>query len=78
MTIQPRSIRWYRRDGRRATTKDVARARQNYAEGKRTGRMGDLRCNTNLTVADRVERMTLIEFANWSGQFTYRFERERR
>ena len=65
-------MKWYKRTGQQVSELTVKKARSNFAIAKRTGRMGNLRCTVNLDVADRVEQMTLVEFANMSGMFTYR------
>lgn len=68
-----KKIRWFRRSGQRISEKKVIQAQQNYVEAKRTGNMGCLKCSIQLKMADSIEAMSLIEFANWSGQFTYKF-----
>jgi len=68
-----RTIRWFKRSGQRVSKAAVRKAKASFAEAKRTGRMGsDMTCSIQPAVADRIDRMTLIEFANWSGTFTYR------
>jgi len=67
------TIRWFKRSGQRISESAVRKAKASFAEAKRTGRMGGLmKCSIQTVVADRIDRMTLIEFANWTGQFTYR------
>lgn len=65
-------VYFYKRSGQRVTKQAVLKARDQYARGKRTGLLGGLSCRIQVDVADRVEKMTAIEFCNWSGQFTYR------
>lgn len=65
--------RWFKRSGQRVTEAKVRKAKASFAEAKRTGRMGTcMTCSVQPAVADCIDRMTLREFANWSGQFTYR------
>lgn len=65
-------IRFYKRCGLRVSEAKVLKARDNYAEGKRTGQMGLLKCSIQPEVADSVSKMTAREFASFSGQFSYR------
>jgi len=65
-------MKWYKRTGQRVTVQMVERAKLNFVNAKRTGQMGPIKCTVNLDVANRVEQMTLVEFANMSGMFTYR------
>jgi hypothetical protein len=64
--------RWYKRSGIRVSTKRVQKSKDGYALGKRTGSLGGLKCSIQPAVADSVDRMTLKEFASWSGQYTWR------
>jgi hypothetical protein len=63
---------WYKRSGVRTTRKAVQSAKDQYALGKRLGAIGSLRCSVQPTVADCIDKMTLDQFATWTGQFTYR------
>jgi len=73
-----KAIRWFKRSGQRVSEAYVARAKASFAEAKRTGRMGTyMTCSIQPVIADRIDRMTLVEFVNWSGQFTYRWGKER-
>lgn len=63
---------WYRRNGARVAKRLVSRSQTDYALSKRTGRMGPLRCSIQPTVAESIERMTLKEYASWTGYFTWR------
>ena len=78
MIINDKTIRWYKRSGHKVSAKFVLRAKQSYADCKRTGSIGPLRCAVNLKLAEAIDNMSLIEFANYTGQFTYRIERKRR
>ena len=64
--------RWYKRDGRRVSEATVASAKATHAAAKRTGRLGPLRCTVQPDIAARIDEMTLHEWANYTGQFTYR------
>ena len=50
----------------------VREAQAFYTLAKRTGQMGKLTCSIQPSVADSIEKLTLIEFANYTGMFTYR------
>jgi len=63
---------WYRRCGRRISVADVTASKAACAESYRTGYLGTLKRAVNEQMAERVERMTLQEWANWSGAYTYR------
>jgi len=65
-------MRWFRRNGRRVAESRVRASKDAYALGKRCGILDGLRCSVQENVADRIDRMTLPEFASWSGQFTWR------
>lgn len=65
-------LRWFTRAGRPISQAKVEAAKQNYARAKETGSMGTLRCTVDVLVAERIRGMTLVEFANWSGRYTYR------
>jgi len=71
------STRWYKRSGMKVSEAAVRKSQMNYVKGKRTGNLGGLRCSINPDVADRVEAMSLKEFASWSGQFVWRDYRPR-
>jgi hypothetical protein len=68
-------IKFYKRSGLRVSKKYVENARDSYVIAKKTGHMGNLKCEVNLTIADRVSKMSAVEFSNWSGQFTYRISK---
>ena len=64
---------FYTRGGKAVPAARVQSAKQNDADARRTGRYaGGLRCNINPRMAERIESMTLIEYCNWSGAYTYR------
>ena len=63
---------WFLRSGKRTTESKVRNAKDAYAQGKRTGKMGDLACSVQPSVADRVDQMTPKEFALWSGQYVWK------
>ena len=63
--------RWYKRDGRRVSEATVASAKATHAAAKRTGRLGPLRCTVQPDIAARIDEMTLREWVNYTGQFTY-------
>lgn len=65
---------WYRRSGKRTTEYAVRQAKAAYAAGKRTGRMGGMQCSINPAVADRIDAMSLQEFADYTWQFTFKLE----
>ena len=69
-------MKWYKRSGQRVSQKRVKQAKDNYAIAKRTGQMDNLKCSKQPAVADSIDKMSLIEFANFSGMFTYRKEGE--
>lgn len=71
-------MKWFKRSGERVPRVEVEKAKAAYARGKRTGRLGGLKCSIQQEVADSIDKMTLIQFANYSGQFTYRLEKEER
>ena len=68
-------VRFFKRSGEAVSRAAVERARDSFAEGKRSGRLGLLRCSVQVQVAERVEAMTAEEFCRWSGQFSYRVSR---
>ena len=65
-------MKFYRRSGQRVSKEKVTKARAAYAEGKRTGKLGHLKCAVNHEEAARIEAMSLMEFCRWSGAFTYK------
>ena len=65
-------VRFFKRSGEAVSRAAVERARDSYVEGKRSGRLGPLRCSVQVSVADRVASMSAEEFCRWSGQFSYR------
>ncbi len=65
-------MKWFKRSGQRISKSVVQKAKDSYANAKRTGKMGTLSCSVQLALADAIDKMSLIEFVNWSGQFTYR------
>lgn len=72
MIDNPIEKKWYKRNGKRVSKQAVQNAKNAYVTAKRTGKMGNLRCSIQLKVADRVDSMSLIEFVNMTGMFTYR------
>jgi hypothetical protein len=64
--------RWFLRSGKRISAAAVKRAQQRYAEAKRTGHLGPLPCSVRPNVADAIEKMSLKQFASWSGMFVWR------
>jgi hypothetical protein len=69
-------MKWFKRSGERVSAKAVQKAKDNYVLAKRTGRMGCLKCNINHKVAEQIEKMTLREFASWSGSYAFRSDGE--
>jgi len=65
-------MKWYKRSGQRVKPSTVLKAKSDYAYAKETGKMGNISCKINLQIAKRIESMSLIEFSNYSGMFTYR------
>jgi len=63
---------WYKRSGQQTTRKAVQAAKDAYAAAKRTGDMGLLKCSIQPEIADAINRMSLEQFVNWGGQFTYK------
>jgi len=71
-------VLWYERSGKRVSEKRVRQSKDYAAEAKRTGKMGPLICSIQSNVANRIDQMTLIEFANWSGNFTCKHEESKK
>ncbi|MFA4972313.1 MAG: hypothetical protein WC683_06845 [bacterium] len=64
--------RWYLRNGRRTSEATVRAAQRSAEEAKRTGKMGNIPCSIQPAVARGIRDMTVTEFAQWSGCFTWR------
>ena len=69
---QESRVRWYLRSGKRIKEKRVRDCQRATATWRRTGRGGHFPCTPQPAVADSIEKMSLIEFARFSGHFTYR------
>ena len=65
--------KWYRRSGARVSEARVAKAKAAHAESFRTGisPLG-LRCKIDHRMAAAVTAMDLIQWANYTGAFTYK------
>ena len=71
--LRPRVYQFYDRRGRRVSERTIQRARDSYALAKGiTGKLGPLSCSIQPEVADAIQRMSLFQFALWSGSFTWR------
>lgn len=71
------TIKWFKRSGQPVSESAVLRAKNAYITAKLTGRMGEnMTCSIQPAVAESIKRMSLTQFVNWSGQFTYRIERK--
>lgn len=66
------NTQFYKRSGEKVSRETVQRSQIAYAVAKRTGKMGDIRCSIQPTIADRIESMTAEQFSGWSGQFTFK------
>ena len=65
-------MRFFRRSGKQVSVKIVQAVKDATAEWRRTGRGGHFPCTPQPALADCIDRMTLTEFARWSGHYSYK------